>query len=303
MERSLPFIDAEGQRWIEEKKCVTCHQVPFMVWSLNAAADRGLVLDRQKLAECSQWALDWTHMATKEDLPKGEEHTLGAPQRSGDSTVTGTIDAQRRPDAGVGGALCQATRRGSTRRRLVARRRPAPWTKATRAQPREVSTMWALVALQSTATADASLPGRLEKAHRWLGSQTEAKSTEWWAVRMLQARACGNADEANRLRGELLKWQHADGGWGWLTDDDSDAFGAGIALYALTRDGLSSTDAAIARARQWLIQTQQPDGSWPVKGTKKVKANQIEPTATYWGTCWAVIGLCETLPRAAANSP
>jgi hypothetical protein len=32
-----------------------------------------------------------------------------------------------------------------------------------------------------------------------------------------------------------------------------------------------------------------------VKGTKKNKRRQIEPTATYWGTCWAVIGLLETL--------
>ena len=38
-----------------------------------------------------------------------------------------------------------------------------------------------------------------------------------------------------------------------------------------------------------------------VKGTKKNKAKQIEPTATYWGSCWAVIGLAETLPRRSAE--
>src|ERR1051325_9810772 len=76
IERSLPFIEAEGQRWIDEKKCVTCHQVPFMVWSLNAAADRGIVHDRQKLTDCGGWAVDWKHLATKEDLEKGEQHTL-----------------------------------------------------------------------------------------------------------------------------------------------------------------------------------------------------------------------------------
>src|SRR5947199_1096149 len=76
VERSLPFIQAEGERWIEEKKCVTCHQIPFMVWSLNAAADRGLMLDRQKLAGYRQWATDWKHMATKEDLENGEQATL-----------------------------------------------------------------------------------------------------------------------------------------------------------------------------------------------------------------------------------
>src|SRR6187455_3479550 len=76
IERSLPFIQTEGQKWIDEKKCVTCHQVPFMVWSLNAAADRGIVLDERKRADCSSWALDWKHMATKEDLEQGEEQTL-----------------------------------------------------------------------------------------------------------------------------------------------------------------------------------------------------------------------------------
>jgi len=76
IERSLPFIQTEGQRWIDEKKCVTCHQVPFMVWSLNAAADRGIVLDEHRLADCSAWAINWKNMATKEDLEKGEQHTL-----------------------------------------------------------------------------------------------------------------------------------------------------------------------------------------------------------------------------------
>src|SRR6476620_198247 len=76
IERSLPFIEEEGQRWIDEKKCVTCHQVPFMVWSLNAAADRGFVVDRQKLDEWQTWATDWKHMATKEQLEKGDEVTL-----------------------------------------------------------------------------------------------------------------------------------------------------------------------------------------------------------------------------------
>src|SRR3954470_18282634 len=74
--RSLPFIQAEGERWIAEKKCVTCHQVPFMVWALNAAAGRGIELDASKRKECGSWAVEWKNMATKEDLEKGEQHTL-----------------------------------------------------------------------------------------------------------------------------------------------------------------------------------------------------------------------------------
>jgi squalene-hopene/tetraprenyl-beta-curcumene cyclase len=113
---------------------------------------------------------------------------------------------------------------------------------------------------------------------------------------LLLERGSGNAAAADRCREAILKSQHDDGGWGWLLADESDAFGTGVALYALARNGLSSEHPAIGRARQFLIESQQAAGSWSVKGTKKAKAKQIEPTATYWGTCWAVIGLAETLP-------
>src|SRR5262245_56352666 len=78
MERTLPFIQAEGQRWIGDEKCVTCHQVPFMVWALNAAAERGLDVDHQKLQVWNKWAADWQHMANKQQLEQGERPTLSS---------------------------------------------------------------------------------------------------------------------------------------------------------------------------------------------------------------------------------
>ena len=120
-------------------------------------------------------------------------------------------------------------------------------------------------------------------------------STEWWAVRLLLNNQLGNAEQTEQVRSKLLDQQRDDGGWGWLLADESDAFGTGIALYALCHTGVPSEDAAIVRARQFLIRTQREDGAWPVHGTKTAKRNRIEETATFWGTCWAVIGLLETL--------
>ncbi len=297
IERSLPFIQTEGQKWIDEKKCVTCHQVPFMVWSLNAAAERGIVLDEQKRADCNSWALDWKHMATKEDLEKGEEPTLA-----------------RHNDPVAQLLLARSTKEGEESAawvKLFAERLAAgqqedgswkaggqlPGQKRSERETHEVTTMWSLVALRSYGPRDDSLREQFAKAESWLGSETKAQSTEWWAVRLLAELGNGNAVEADRCRETLLRQQHDDGGWGWLTADESDAFGTGVALYALARDGLSNDHPVIGRARQFLVESQQAAGSWPVKGTKKAKAKQIEPTATYWGTCWAVIGLAETLPR------
>jgi squalene-hopene/tetraprenyl-beta-curcumene cyclase len=298
IERSLPFIQVEGQRWIEEKKCVTCHQVPFMVWSLNAAAARGIKLDEQKRADCSAWAIDWKNMATKEDLEKGQEHTLA---RHNDPVAqlllaylaNGREDAEKWP-AMFAERLAEGQQEDGSWKaggQLPGQKRPERETQ-------EVSTMWSLAALQSYGSVDKSLRGRFAKAREWLKDKAEGQSTEWWAARLLLERGSGNSAEADRCRQALLEQQRGDGGWGWLTVDESDAFGTGVAIYALARDGVTAVDPAIARGRRFLVDSQRADGSWPVKGTKKAKAKQVEPTATYWGTCWAVIGLAETLPRA-----
>jgi hypothetical protein len=297
IERSLPFIETEGQRWIEEKKCVTCHQVPFMVWSLNAAAERGIVHDGQRLADCSSWAMDWKNLATKEDLEKGEAHTLsrhhdpvtqlllGRARREGDSSESWPAMFAERLAAGQ-----QDDGSWKAGGQLPAQKRPERETQ-------EVTTMWAMVALQSYSVADDSLSSKLAKARAWLGDSADAQSTESWAVRLLMERSAGNASQSDRIRAELLQRQRDDGGWGWLSADESDAFGTGVALYALAHDGLNSDRPAIGRGRRFLVATQRGDGSWAVKGTKKAKAKQIEPTSVYWGTCWAVIGLAETLPK------
>jgi hypothetical protein len=313
IERSLPFVQAEGDRWIAEKKCVTCHQVPFMVWALNAAADRGIELDRQKRNECGSWAIDWKNMATKEDLDQGEEHTLARHTEAVAQLLLGRSRADVRhattPNT-LSLALSQGEREQAMWPSLFAERLAAgqqddgswkaggqlPSQKRPERETQEVSTMWSLVALQSYAAPADAVAARFSKAREWLGSKTEGQSTEWWAVRLLLERGSGNNAAADRLRDELIRRQHDDGGFGWLCHEESDAFGTGVAVYALARDGVMANASVLSRARQFLVQTQQADGSWAVKGTKKAKAKQIEPTATYWGTCWAVIGLAETLP-------
>jgi squalene-hopene/tetraprenyl-beta-curcumene cyclase len=114
------------------------------------------------------------------------------------------------------------------------------------------------------------------------------KSTEWHAVKLLLQP--GNKS----LRGELLKLQQPDGGWGWRTGEPSDAFGTGLALYALARSGLPASDGDVRRAITFLQTTQRPDGAWPVPSTRARDKNKVNATASYWGTAWAVIGLLES---------
>jgi hypothetical protein len=57
VERSLPFIEKEGLAWIKRRDCMSCHVVPFMLWSHNEAQARGMNVDAKKLAEWTDWSM------------------------------------------------------------------------------------------------------------------------------------------------------------------------------------------------------------------------------------------------------
>ena len=54
--RSLPFLEKEGVTWMKDRRCMTCHHVPFLLWSHRAAQAHGLAVDITKLAEWDEWA-------------------------------------------------------------------------------------------------------------------------------------------------------------------------------------------------------------------------------------------------------
>lgn len=53
--RSLPFLEQGGVEWMNNRGCMSCHHVPFLLWSHRAAQARGLTIDAKKLAEWEEW--------------------------------------------------------------------------------------------------------------------------------------------------------------------------------------------------------------------------------------------------------
>ncbi len=53
--RSLPFLEKEGVQWMEQRDCMSCHHVPFMVWTHHAAQAKGIAVDTAKLAQWDEW--------------------------------------------------------------------------------------------------------------------------------------------------------------------------------------------------------------------------------------------------------
>jgi squalene cyclase len=157
------------------------------------------------------------------------------------------------------------------------------WHSSSNRPPSEVSsftdTFVAIRALKTYSEGDQkdAMSLRLERARKWL-EQTQPKDTEdrvfqLWAM----AESGSDAKVIKKASEELLAQQRTDGGWAQLPGTDpklpgstSDAYATGSALTALCLSGaLSSKDSAFQRGVTFLLQTQQPDGSWHVVSRSK----------------------------------
>lgn len=291
IERSLPFIEKEGAEWITERKCASCHQVPFMLWSLNAADRRGVRGDVKKLAEWNTWTLDFCANNTS---AKSKEKDGGGLDTAGQMLLVyrylAPSDKQKEQLRELRQLLVKSQQKDgfwAPGGQLPGQRRPKNETTG-------VSTAWQIMALNAFERPE-NFDGIRERAAAWLSKVDTNASNEWLVVRLLLAHEFGNQEQKS-LREQLLKDQNKDGGWSWLRGEKSDAFATGQSLYALSIMGGENREV-IERARQFLVTTQDANGAWQVPSTKN---GRPAATSTYWGTCWAVIGLCESLPTTSA---
>ncbi len=153
---------------------------------------------------------------------------------------------------------------------------------------------------------------RLDRAKTWLLA-TEPQSTEESTYRVLGLYWTGaSADETKRAAADLLALQRSDGGWAELPHMQPDAYSTGEALVALNEGGgVPVTDPAWLKGLQYLLSTQESDGSWHVH-TRQLSPAAVSPPylessfpyahdqyISTAGTCWAAMALMLALPRAA----
>ena len=103
---------------------------------------------------------------------------------------------------------------------------------------------------------------RVERAAKWLEA-AEPRTTEDRTMQILGISWAGRKAPAGRVA-QLLSRQHADGGWGQTDNLASDAYATGETLWALRECGTPASDPVYARGVDFLLRTQEDDGSWHV---------------------------------------
>lgn len=287
--KSLTFLDKEADTWMNEKTCNGCHHMPALLWSHREAQRRGFVIDQKMFDEFT----DWSHSNTKDAksvLEVAALMKLAMPERPAPEFAELVLKGQQ-PDGSwkPAGQFAGMQRRGpqdatSNSARLI------------------------LLALGTQTTDVAALDTVRTKAAALFSKDEPAKSVDTLVWRTLYAQRFGPASDVATLRAELLKQQHADGGWGYIIGEEkSDSLATGEALYLLQQAPDSNSASSIARAQAWLLSHQREDGGWDIDITKISKVDRSAPDKakslkaatdiyTFWGSAWATIGLVEGFP-------
>ena len=286
--KSLVFLDAQADTWMNDRTCNACHTMPELVWSHREAKRRGFAVDQEKFDEFVDWSISRAKKA------KGADETTAfmklAMPEGATPELTKLIVNSQKPDGSwtLGGQFSNM------------QRREAP--EATGNSLRVF-----LLAL-GTEKDPSAVDAARAKAAALLEKNDPPKSVETLIFRALYAQRFGPPEAAVNLRAEILKLQHPDGGWSFMVDEtQSDSLATGQALYLLQQSPEASSAEAIARAQGWLISQQREDGGWSIDITRISRLDRSGPTKTksfkdatgiytFWGSAWATIGLVQGFP-------
>ncbi len=291
IEDGLGFLAREGEEWMAEKSCNSCHHVPELLWSHGEARRRGFAVDPTKFDEWLGWSLE-SVTAKNAGMEEIAIMILALPERPALELADRLAAAQKADGTWKpGNQFATMQKRGTTDAVIGA-------------------TSLSLTALATPQAAAPSSNEALAKAGDIHPDEIQATSMESLVFRVSQARSTDQAGKSDAMIREILKHQRGDGGWSSVIGENmSDPLATGQALYALQASASDPSVAeAIARAQSWLIGTQRDDGSWPIDITHISKVDRSAPEKvksfeeateiyTYWGTSWATIGLLQGVPE------
>jgi hypothetical protein len=265
VKKSLPLLEAGAKGSMEQRKqCFTCHNQGLPIFALTTARTRGFEIDGDHLQTQLKFTADF--------LAKNREKYLQGKGQGGQIDTAGyalwTLDN--------GGWKPDETTAAVAEYFLRYQADIPHWKSASKRPPSEqspfTSSFLALRGLKRFGTPEQQvrIDSRIEEVRNWLVN-TLPDETEDRVFRLRALHAAEAPTEEIRTAADALKLtQRPDGGWSQLPDLDSDAYATGSALVALLQTGtMTTSEPAYRQGLNYLITTQQDDGSWFVKSRSK----------------------------------
>ncbi len=301
IDRSLPLLEIASAGSADQRTCFTCHSQALPVMTFAEAHRRGIHTSSENFER--QLEHTWKH------LERGRKsYEEGRGQGGGVDTAgyaLWTLEDGERPADEITTTVVAWL--------LQQQKTDGFWTRSSNRPPSEASNftstylaLRALTAYGSDQQQEAVAAART-LALQWLitatPSDTEDRVFQLLGLVAVEAEQSLIDSAAQQLRSQ----QRDDGGWAQLPELDSDAYATGTVLYALRYAGaLDALKESGDRGLQFLLDTQQEDGSWFVHSRSKPfqlyfetgfphRADQYISTTA---TSWATIALLQSLPAA-----
>ena len=287
--KGLQYLEESGKRWKEKRGCVSCHQIPPMIWAMNLALNAGIGgVTTTQVDQWAEWSTDYVNFV------KPPQKATCDPKE----TMTANLDTMAGLLLAIPPTGASDWRRRFAEHLVDQQADDGSWNPCGQlpAQKRKIeettlaTTLWIANCLENE-----DYDYQRSRVAQKLDALNTVQTAEILSLQILLSDHYSEIDR-DAVLDSLLNSQNEDGGWGWRLDQQSDALGTGLALYALTQVDSKRSEViqkAAVDAKKFLISTQEADGKWLVPGTKKSAQGRPTQTANDWGTAWAVIALIE----------
>jgi len=288
--RGLAMVQKATSNYPKHRDCFSCHHQTLPMLAMVTARQHGIKIDDDLMQAQSKF----THKSFENsisELQKGKG--VGGRAMTVGYAVWALLLADAKPDVTTEALVAYL---------LKTQREEGHWTGQVCRPPMEESYFTAtLLAVQAmkrygVESQRPEIDRAVTKAKEWMRTAPakgqEDKAMRLWGLHLL---AKSNTDLA-AARNEVLKAQRPNGGWAQLDEMDADAYATGQTLFVLRLTGFDRSEPAYQRGIQFLLKTQQADGSWFVRSRSKPiqadfdngdphgKDQFISTPATSWAT-------------------
>jgi ankyrin repeat protein len=300
VERSLPLLQQSDETFLKKSGCVSCHNNTLTAMTVTAARGLGLKVNEEIAGKhkttVGTFIDSWRDRLLQGFGIPGDNDTIS-------HLLLGLSAAGHSADAATDAMAMFLVRQqfADGHFRILVHRPPIESSDI------EVTaaTMRALQLYAPTADRQRYIDA-IARAAKWL-EQAVPTTTEDRAFQLLGLSWAGAPRPTiHAAARSLIAAQRPDGGWAQTPNLGSDAYATGQAIYALTESNTASRgDTAIMRGTQFLLTTQQADGSWFVQS----RAIALQPLfesgfphgRNQWisaaATNWAALALSNTIKK------